>query len=379
MWYVYALSSDPHLSPSLSRSLLPSLSHTPTHPTQPPRIPQQFDLKNRRTFLKRCSYPSISLSDLYIGAQVTVYARQLRILSFGDTFTTSKLNVSKSKSLAVIKPNGYETWGKILIELSKGGYKLGRMKSIILTSQQAQQFYGDRTLTQRSQELAQGPILAIEIVGAGAQATLLKATQNGEYRDVYVADSERTGEVELDFLFSNPSLRTTATFSNCTLALIKPHAIQAGHTGAIIDAILRDGFDISALELFNLDKTSAEEFLDVYKGVVPEYYNIIEQLVSGSVIALEIRAPQQRLEQEQSSIVQAFRMFTGPSDPEVARHIRPRTLRAVFGQNKIKNGLHCTDLEEDGVLESQFFFEILQQPVQPQGNPATIQAAQQRR
>jgi len=169
-------------------------------------------------------------------------------------------------------------------------------------------------------------------------------------------------EAELDFLFNNPSLPSTATLTNCTLALIKPHALQAGLAGSIIDAILQDGFDISALELFNLDKASAEEFMEVYKGVVPEYYNIVEQLTSGSVIALEIRAPPQRLQATggQSSIVQAFRELVGPADPEVAKHIRPRSLRAVFGRTKLQNALHATDLEEDGQLESQFFFQILQ-------------------
>ena len=47
----------------------------------------------------------------------------------------------------------------------------------------------------------------------------------------------------------------------------------------------------------------------------------------------------------------AFREFVGPADPEIARHIRPNTLRAQFGLSKVKNSLHCTDLPEDGVLE----------------------------
>lgn len=377
-----------------------------------------YDLKNRRTFLKRCSYPSVRLADLYVGAQVTIYARQLRILEFGDRFTEQSLAVAKGKSLALVKPAGYEQWGRILTSLARQGLKLGRIKSLLLTPSQAQQFYGDKQASQRAHDLAQGPILALEIIGAGASSALLAATEGKnagpEFRDVYVAQSERTAEAELEFLFGNPALQPTATFTNCTLALIKPHAIQAGHAGSIIDAILQDGFDISALELFNLDKTSAEEFLEVYKGVVPEYYNIVEQLVSGPVIALELRAPKSRLtraDDQSVSIVQAFRELVGPADPEVAKHIRPRSLRAVFGQNKIKNAVHCqstrvgregetaeeappagpsdwcvadllcrrflvfscpgTDLEDDGVLESQFFFNILQEQVLPTSAAST--------
>ena len=45
------------------------------------------------------------------------------------------------------------------------------------------------------------------------------------------------------------------------------------------------------------------------------------------------------------------REFCGPMDPEIARHIRPQTIRAMFGLDKISNAVHCTDLPEDGVLE----------------------------
>jgi nucleoside-diphosphate kinase len=54
-----------------------------------------------------------------------------------------------------------------------------------------------------------------------------------------------------------------------------------------------------------------------------------------------------------------FREFVGPSDPEVARRLRPRTLRALFGRTKAQNAVHCTDLPEDGLLEVEYFFKIL--------------------
>jgi hypothetical protein len=35
--------------------------------------------------------------------------------------------------------------------------------------------------------------------------------------------------------------------------------------------------------------------------------------------------------------------------------------RAKFGQDRVRNAVHCTDLPEDGVLECKYFFDILQQ------------------
>ena len=35
-------------------------------------------------------------------------------------------------------------------------------------------------------------------------------------------------------------------------------------------------------------------------------------------------------------------------DPEIAKNLRPNTLRARFGHTRTHNGVHCTDLPEDG-------------------------------
>ncbi len=57
----------------------------------------------------------------------------------------------------------------------------------------------------------------------------------------------------------------------------------------MIDLILESGFEISAMELFNLSRPVVEEFMGVYKGVLPEYLPLIEHLSSGPLIALEVR------------------------------------------------------------------------------------------
>lgn len=63
--------------------------------------------------------------------------------------------------------------------------------------------------------------------------------------------------------------------------------------------------------------------------------------------------------------VEAFRQLVGPRDPELARVLRPNTLRARFGVSRVRNAIHCTDLVEDGPLEASYFFNVLQQPMVP--------------
>jgi len=105
------------------------------------------------------------------------------------------------------------------------------------------------------------------------------------------------------------------------------------------------------MQMFNLDKPTAQEFFEIYKGVLPEFIPITEHMTTGPCIVMEVR---------QERAVEAFRELCGPLDPEIAKNLRPRSLRARFGGDRICNGFHCTDLPDDGVLECEYFFAIQQ-------------------
>ncbi|CAK7305943.1 Nucleoside diphosphate kinase 7 [Vulpes lagopus] len=142
----------------------------------------------------------------------------------------------------------------------------------------------------------------------------------------------------------------TAKFTNCTCCIIKPHAISEGLLGKILMTIRDAGFEISAMQMFNMDRVNIEEFYEVYKGVVSEYNEMVTEIYSGPCVAMEI---------QQNNPTKTFREFCGPTDPEIAQHLCPGTLRAIFGKTKIQNAIHCTDLPDDGLLEVQYFFKIL--------------------
>lgn len=105
------------------------------------------------------------------------------------------------------------------------------------------------------------------------------------------------------------------------------------------------------MEMFNLDRPTAEEFFEVYKGVLPEFVGMIDEMTCGPCIVMEVR---------QENAVQAFRNLCGPMDPEIAKNLRPNTIRAKFGLTRCVNAVHCSDLEEDGLLECEYFFSIQQ-------------------
>jgi len=161
-----------------------------------------------------------------------------------------------------------------------------------------------------------------------------------------------------------------------SLCVIKPHALSSA--ASIINDILAEGFHIKAITTKKLTLLEAKDFYEVYQGVVKEHNYLIEQILSGSVIALQIECNRDnntgkekenqtnnlqddpRREINGNSTFNEFRDFVGPKDPEIAKYIRPRTLRAKYGTDRVQNAVHCTDLQEDGHLESTFFFQILQ-------------------
>lgn len=224
--------------------------------------------------------------------------------------------------------------------------------------------------------MSSGPVVALEVVGQGAIGKargLIGPTDSAQARDeargslrarfgtdgrrnaVHGSDSTGAAARELKFFFDAKRGDTCCTLSNeSALCLIKPHTFIKANTSGVIGRILQDigatGCAITGFKSQTLDKAAAMDFLEVYKGVVPEYMDMVAELTRGPLIAVEVTSADARAN---------FRGACGPSDPEIARHLRPDTLRAKYGVNKVQNALHCTDLPEDIPLELEYFFQLL--------------------
>lgn len=137
----------------------------------------------------------------------------------------------------------------------------------------------------------------VELVGKGAQTVLKQMCESIQKR--YGSDSVRDAicvsattqeqRAEVEHFFDARSFPTTAVGTNCTCVIIKPHVVAAGLAGQVIDAILEEGFEISAMQMFTLDKPTAQEFFEIYRGVLPEFVFITEHMTTGPCIVMEVR------------------------------------------------------------------------------------------
>lgn len=97
---------------------------------------------------------------------------------------------------------------------------------------------------------------------------------------IHVSRDEVSYRREIEVFFNDKLIRDAnlcpAVLNNCSLCIIKPHSVAQGLTGKIIDRILEEGFEISALQSFFLDRSTAEDFFELYKGVLPDYIQMID-------------------------------------------------------------------------------------------------------
>lgn len=96
--------------------------------------------------------------------------------------------------------------------------------------------------------------------------------------------------------------------------------------------------------------------VSIRRGVLPatELNGWVDELTSGPLVAVEVATHNGK------DTVEALREVAGPNDPELARILRPNTIRAKFGANKVQSAIHVTDLPEDGELEVEYWFQLLQ-------------------
>ena len=135
--------------------------------------------------------------------------------------------------------------------------------------------------------------------------------------------------------------------SNRTFTMIKPDAFSKGHSGAIIDKIIKSGFRIVALKLTQLSAAKAGEFYAVHSQR-PFYGELVSFMSSGPIIAAIL---------EKDNAVADFRKLIGATDPAKADE---GTIRKLFAASVGENAVHGSDSDDNAKIEGDFFFSGLE-------------------
>jgi nucleoside-diphosphate kinase len=135
--------------------------------------------------------------------------------------------------------------------------------------------------------------------------------------------------------------------SNRTFTMIKPDAFGNGHSGAILDIILKSGFKPIALKMTTLSPEKAGEFYAVH-AARPFYGELVEFMSRGPILAAIL---------EKDNAVSDFRKLIGATDPAKADK---GTIRQLFAASLGENAIHGSDSDENARIEGDFFFSNLE-------------------
>ena len=135
---------------------------------------------------------------------------------------------------------------------------------------------------------------------------------------------------------------------NRTFTMIKPDAVGANNTGAIIRMIEEAGFKIIAMKKTQLSKDRAGQFYSIHKER-PFYNDLCEYMSSGAIVPMIL---------EKANAVEDFRKLIGATDPKKAEK---GTIRNLFAKSIEANAIHGSDSDANAAIEGNFFFSALEQ------------------
>jgi nucleoside-diphosphate kinase len=130
---------------------------------------------------------------------------------------------------------------------------------------------------------------------------------------------------------------------NRTFTMIKPDAVENGHTGAILEKINSTGFRIVGLKKTQLTVSDAKAFYAVHK----------ERPFFGELVAFMTRGPIVAAVLEKDNAVNDFRTLIGATNPAEAAE---GTIRQLYASSMGENAVHGSDSDENAVIEAAFHF-----------------------
>ena len=131
--------------------------------------------------------------------------------------------------------------------------------------------------------------------------------------------------------------------SNITFTMLKPDSVRNGNIGAILDKIIKSGFEIKAMKFTRMSTQQASSFYAIHKER-PFFKDLIQYMTSGPIVAAMLK---------KENAVNDFRTLIGSTNPDEAVD---GTIRKIFAKSISENAVHGSDSDENAKIECDFHF-----------------------
>ncbi|KAJ3024833.1 UNVERIFIED_CONTAM: Thioredoxin domain-containing protein 3, partial [Siphonaria sp. JEL0065] len=131
-----------------------------------------------------------------------------------------------------------------------------------------------------------------------------------------------------------------------TLAMLKPDAMFPSIVEEVLSSLYHHRFQVVNVQKIWLNR---EQAMELYKECASmDYYSrLVDYISCGPVLAMEL---------SKVNAIQAWRDIVGPRDPRDAQKDAPRSLRGLYGQDRLINTFHASDGPISAERELAFIF-----------------------
>ncbi|XP_065439858.1 thioredoxin domain-containing protein 3 isoform X2 [Chrysemys picta bellii] len=297
-------------------------------------------------------------------------SRQLAF--FFPDFGKKKTSQNAEKTLALIRPSLLkERRNSILKRIKDDGFTIAMQREIVLTEEQARQFYKEHEnedfFPTLLEHMTSGPTLALALIRENAvqhwrdllgPKTLEEAKEKSpaSLRSEYAVDSvslnqlhgsASPGEAEKELEFFFPVEHT--------LAVIKPTAVKE-HKDDIMQKVTNAGFIVSQMKETNFTHEMATQFYKAHEGK-PFFDQLVNYMSEGPSVIMILT---------KENAVEDWRQLMGPTDPDVAKTSSPDSLRAQFAQDILHNAVHGSSNKEHALKSIEYVFGEIDLNSKPQ-------------
>lgn len=310
------------------------------------------DLGTKKCFLKRCECKNLTRSMFFIGAEIVVFGRLMKLVSYGDGLTTQLCAARDHKILCILGESHLAKFGDSITTIQvECGFTVRQMVTASISAADLAQFGVPSSFAGRE-------VIVLVLVRENA------AEKGAELcrrlgRDCWCSatDDEAAASVGLyDIAKKNTTAALGTVDGSSTIVVIKNHVITSGDAGDVIKRFIAAGLAVNAVAQVTLSGHEADAFVNVYKGILEDYRAVVDDLSAGATWVVQFVAGARLNRDDGATVVDVAREVSGPFDPVIAKALRPKSLRALYGRDRVHNAVHCSDLPADSADNAVFFF-----------------------
>lgn len=256
---------DPH--PQVLKKFL--LKYYPeSHEVEMKEIRQE---RNLRKFLSLTKIAGCERHDFVLGGVVVIFARDLKLVDYGDNDTRLALSPGSEVGAIFLPPSASKMVDEVIGKIELSGLSLLNLKAFHLcagdieNAAKALQVDPD-ILKGETEDNKSSYCVYLEFRGLNAIAA--SAASIDCYDILVAASSSKQIEVFRNhFLFKlHKPIARYESMPESSCCVIKPHAVKSRLVGKIMRDIKKEGVEVTAMQVFHMDRTQATEFYEVYSG-----------------------------------------------------------------------------------------------------------------